>query len=106
MLSETGLAHEVNDEERFHSAVNTVSLMHKDVFTISSLICFTIVRDVQNSGMKVIHNVSVHKDLASHSEVTVHVSLLCWLGFRYLVTNTAGVSNYIQFPSWIKKCTQ
>lgn len=57
-------------------------------------------------GMKVIHNISAHKDLASHSEVAVHVSLLCWLGFQYLVTNISDVFNYIQFPSWIKKCTQ
>lgn len=57
------------------------------------------------SGMKVINNISAHKDLASLSELTVHVSLLCWLGFQYLVTNISHVFNYIQFPSWIKKCT-
>lgn len=52
--------------------------------------------------MKVIHNISARKDLASHSEVTVHVSLLCWLGFQYLVTNTSDVFNYIQFLSWVR----
>lgn len=68
-LTETGLACEAKEEDRFCSALYTVSLMHNDVLLslLVSVIFFTMVKDVDCFRNDILFIIYLHLKIWFHT---------------------------------------